>query len=365
MRASNHWLLVNLPASLILSLGLATLATLASARGAPPPHVLPVLLSPTQTTMAAMNKANAAVVGIRVKAVEDASSALTLGMERTGSGVVIEPDGLILTIGYLLVEAEQIEIVTQDNKILPATAVAYDVATGFGLVKPLLPLHGVTPVKLGSIQDLKPGEPLIAATGATTDGQDGDVSTTRLISTRAFTGNWEYHIDTALFTSPPVSAGSGNHSGAPLFNLKGEVVGIGSLLVMDASGENRRLPGNMFVPVDLLKPVLSEMKQSGRSRQSYRPWLGLTSTDQSGEVQIVRISANSPAENAGLQVGEVVLAVDGKDVTTLESFYKMLWVHTNPDEPVSLTLRSEDDEVKVVVLTPEDRMSTLKKPAGI
>lgn len=361
MRATNLWLLVNLPASLILSLGLVTLAP---ARSASPGRGLPVPLSPTQSTMAAMNKANAAVVGIRVKAVEDASSAQTLGLNRTGSGVVIEPDGLILTIGYLLVEAQQIEIITQDNKILPATAVAYDVATGFGLVKPLLPLHGVAPVKLGSLQDLKPGEPLIAATGATTDGQDGDVSTTRLISTRAFTGNWEYHIDTALFTSPPVSAGSGNHSGAPLFNLKGEVIGIGSLLVMDASGENRRLPGNMFVPVDLLKPVLSEMKQSGRSRQSYRPWLGLTSTDQSGEVQIVRISANSPAENAGLQVGEVVLAVDGKDVSTLESFYKMLWAHTSPDEPVSLTLRS-DDKVKVVVLTPEDRMLTLKKPAGI
>ena len=361
MRAPQLWFFIHLPASLIMSLGLVTLAP---ARGPHPSQASHASLSSTQTTLAAMNKATAAVVGIRVRAVEDASSVQTLGLTRTGSGVVIEPDGLILTIGYLMVEAQQIEIVTQDNKILPATAVAYDLATGFGLLKPLLPLRGVVPVKLGSLQDLTPGEPLMAATGATTDGQDADVSTTQLISKRAFTGNWEYHIDTALFTSPPVSAGSGNHSGAPLFNHKGEVVGIGSLLVMDASGENRRLPGNMFVPVDLLKPVLSEMKQSGRTRQSYRPWLGLTSTDQSGEVQIVRVSANSPAENAGLKVGEIVLAVDGTDVSTLESFYKMLWGHASPNEPVSLTVRSEND-VKVVVLMPEDRMLTLKKPAGI
>jgi serine protease Do len=313
--------------------------------------------------VAAINKAKAAVVGVRVKAVEEARSAQTLGDERSGSGVVIGPDGLILTIGYLMLEAEQIEITTQDGRTLPATAVAYDVATGFGLLRPLLPLPGLVPVALGSMQGLKPGEPLLAATGASASS-GGGVSLTELVSTRAFSGTWEYHIESALFTSPPVSSGRGNHSGAPLFNHRGELLGIGSLLVMDASGENRRQPGNMFVPVDLLKPILQEMQQSGSTRQSHRPWLGLTSTDKGGKIQIVRVSTDSPADSAGLQPGEVVLAVDGDPVSTLEGFYKKLWARGAPDAPISLTvLRGGESET--VVLQPQDRMLTLKKPAGI
>jgi serine protease Do len=346
------------PLALTLTIALTALMPAAAAQDAP---------YNVQTIMSAMKKANAAVVGIRATAVEGALSADSLGLTRRGSGVVIGPDGLVLTIGYLILEAQQIEIVTQDNRVLPAVMVGYDVATGFGLVRPLLPLlplGGVTPVTLGSVRDLKAGVPLLAATGANANGEDGGVSVTQLVSTRAFSGTWEYHIDTALFTSPPVSSGRGNHSGAPLFNHKGELVGIGSLLVMDASGENRRQPGNMFVPVDLLKPILLEMQQSGSSRQSHRPWLGLTSSDKGGRIQIVRVSINSPAEIAGLQPGEVVLAVDGSDVTTLEGFYKKLWARTSPDEPVRLTVL-RDGEAETVVLKPQDRLLMLKKPSGI
>ena len=314
--------------------------------------------------MEAMTTAQAAVVGVKVTAVEGARSAETLGLRRTGSGVVIGPDGLVLTIGYLMLEAQQIEIITQDNKAVPATAVAYDLATGFGLLRPLLPLRGVAPVPLGTAQDLQPGQPLMAATGAMSGGFESDVSFTQLVSKRAFSGTWEYHLDTALFTSPPLSAGRGNHSGAPLFNPQGELVGIGSLLVADATGENRRMPGNMFVPIDLLKPILAEMRQSGSSSQSNRPWLGLTSSDQGGRVQIMRVSADSPADDAGLEPGAVVLAVDGSDVTTLESFYKKLWARAAPDEPVRLTIR-RDDDVMTIELKPRSRMLMLKKPAGI
>ncbi len=354
MRASSLWLSVALSISLTpLSIPAASHAATAA-----PPSV--------QSIMETMNKANAAVVGIRVTAVEGSRSAENLGMKRTGSGVVIGADGLVLTIGYLMLEAEHIEIVTQDNRILPATAVAYDIATGFGLVRPLLPLRGVAPVTLGSVRDLKPGEPLMAATGSSggTNGDDGGVSMTQLVNTRAFSGTWEYHLDTAIFTSPPVASSRGNHSGAPLFNHRGELVGVGSLLVMDAAGENRRNPGNMFVPVDLLKPILAEMRQSGSSSQSRRPWLGLTSSDRDGKIQIVRVSADSPAETAGLMPGVVVLAVDGDQVTTLESFYKKVWARTAPNEPVKLTIM-QGSEVRTIVLTPQDRMLTLKKPAGI
>ena len=313
-----------------------------------------------QTAMAAFAKANAAVVGVRVGVADDARSAETLGKERVGSGVVIGPDGLILTIGYLMLEAQSIQIVTQDNKTLPAQAVAYDLATGFGLIKPIIPLRGIEPVTLGSLKDLQTGEAMMAATGAQGEGTDGDVSMTQLVSKRAFSGYWEYHIDAAVFTSPPIE----NHSGAPLFNQRGELIGIGSLFVGDAMGGNRRLPGNMFVPVDLLKPILSEMQQTGSTKTSRRPWVGLSSTEQGGRVQIVRVNKESPAQLAGLEAGDLVLAVDGAKVATLEEFYKKLWDRARPDAEISLTVLQGAD-IKTIVLKPVDRMSTLRKPTGI
>ena len=312
----------------------------------------------------ALSRASAAVVGVRVTAAEDARSIATLGKERAGSGVMIGPDGLILTIGYLMLEAQDIRIVTQDNKTLPAVAVGYDLATGFGLIRPLLPLRDVAPVELGSQDSVQAGEALMAAIGSTDTNIEADVSMTRLVSKRAFSGSWEYHIDSALFTSPPVMAGNGNHSGAALFNQKGQLLGIGSLLVMDAMGQNRRLPGNMFVPVDLLKPILTEMQQSGTSRLSMRPWLGLTSSDASGRVQVLRVSDDSPAQQAGLKGGDVVLAVDGNKVSSLEAFYKKLWDRASPQEPVSLTVLQGAD-VNTVVVQPQNRMANLRKATGI
>jgi serine protease Do len=319
--------------------------------------------SSAQSIMDAMTKANAAVVGVKVTAVTGARSAQTLGLNRSGSGVVIGSDGLILTIGYLMLEAQQIEIITQEGKTLPAIAVAYDLATGFGLIKPPLPLRGVAPVALGSQQDLTTGEPLMAATGAS-DNDDGGVSMTQLVSQRAFSGTWEYHLDNALFTSPPVSSGRGNHSGAPLFNRKGELMGIGSLFVVDALGQNTRNPGNMFVPIDLLKPILADMQRLGSSKLSNRAWLGVTSSDQGGRVQVMRVAEGSPADEAGLKPGTVVQAIDGLEVTTLEAFYKKLWARDKPEQPVKLTIR-EGDQVKTIAITPQNRMLSLKKPAGI
>ncbi len=313
----------------------------------------------SQETIDALTRANQAVVGVRTTASEGARSAQTLGQRRTGSGVVIGPDGLVLTIGYLLLEAETIQIVTQDKKTVPARAVAYDVATGFGLVRSLVPLRAITPVPLGNAKASKTGDALMASTGAQPAGE-ADVNMTQLVSQRSFSGYWEYHIDNALFTSPPVE----NHSGAPLFNQRGELLGIGSLFVLDSMGVNQRLPGNMFVPVDLLKPIMAELTATGSSKLSKRPWLGLTSSEQGGRIQIVRVNQESPAQTAGLQPGDVVLAVDDTKVATLEAFYKKLWDRAAPDTEVKLTVM-QGNELKTMVLKPVDRMNTLRKAAGI
>lgn len=310
----------------------------------------------SQAVIDALTRANAAVVALRVTAADGARSADTLGRRRQGSGVLIGPDGLILTIGYLMLEADSIQIVTHDNRTVPATAVAYDIATGFGLVRPLFPLRGISPVPLGSQQELREGEPLMVVMG----GSDGGVGITQLVSKRAFSGYWEYHIDAALFTSPPVP----NHSGAPLFNQRGELLGIGSLFVADARGAAPRVPGNMFVPVDLLKPILDEMQKTGSTRQSRRPWLGLTSSEQAGRVQVVRVARDSPAQAGGVEPGDVIVAVDGAPVSTLEEFYKRVWSHARPDDEIRLTVLQGSD-TRELTLKGVDRMSTLMKPAGI
>jgi serine protease Do len=352
---SPHWFRV------VLSLGLTAVLCQGAALAANPPASSGAATastppnSTTQAAIEALTKANAAVVGVNVKAAEGARSAETLGAQRSGSGVVIGVNGLILTIGYLMLEADQVSITTQDNKVLPARAVAYDLATGFGLLQPLLPLR-VAPVKLGSYGDIQEAEPLMASTG----GGDGDVAMTQLVSKRKFSGYWEYHIEQAIFTSPPIN----NHSGAPLFNRKGELLGIGSLFVMDATGQNVRLPGNMFVPVDLLKPILSELQETGSTAASKRPWLGVTSAEQAGRVQIVRVNKESPAQAAGIRPGDFVLAVDGATVASLEAFYKAVWNRAAPEAEVKLTvLRGAD--VKTITLKPVDRQSTMRRPSGI
>jgi serine protease Do len=312
--------------------------------------------SQLERSVQALSRANAAVVGVDVVAVDDAPSAESLGRERSGSGVVIGPDGLVLTIGYLLLEADTIQVTTQDNRTLPARLVAYDQATGFGLVQPLFPLRGVAPVPLGSIARLQPGDPLMVITG----GDDAAVALTRVVGLRPFSGSWEYFIESALFTSPPVD----NHSGSAVFNQRGELLGIGSLYVGDATGEGADLPGNMFVPVDLLKPILKELQRTGTSKPSRRPWLGVNSTDSGGRVQVRRVSPDGPAEAAGLDAGDVVLAVDGARVGTLEEFYKKVWTRATPESEVTLTVLRGTD-VRIIKVRPVDRMTTFAKPAGI
>jgi len=304
----------------------------------------------------ALSRASDAVVGLRVRAVDDARSAATLGRERLGSGVLIGADGLVLTIGYLVLEAEEAELLTDDGRRIPARVVAYDLATGFGLVQALAPLR-LEPVPLGRSGSVGAQEPLMVASG----GDDGAVSIARLVSRRAFSGFWEYHIEGALFTAPARR----DHSGAGLFNGRGELIGIGSLFVADASGsEGPRTPGNMFVPVDLLAPILPELRQRGSSSASTRAWLGINGVEQGGQVRIVRVNEDSPADVAGLEVGDRILAIDGQAVAGLGELWKRLWAGGAPERAVQLEIE-RDGKRETLTVQSVDRAKTLRRPQGI
>jgi serine protease Do len=305
---------------------------------------------------AVLRRANATVVGVRATAVEDARSVQTLGPVRRGSGVVIADDGLVLTIGYLILEAEHVEILQQGDRVVPARVIAYDVASGFGLLQPLAPLK-LPVAPLGRSADVSTDEPLMIASG----GDDGDVSIAQLISRRAFSGNWEYHIEGALFTAPARV----DHSGAALFNIRGELLGIGSLLVADATGKGEsRNPGNMFVPIDLLPPILPELRERGASQASRRAWLGINCIERDGDVRIVRINEDSPAESAGLRVGDRIVGIDGTPVAALETLWKTLWRGDAAEREITLDIR-RGATAQMMKVQAVDRATTLRRAQGI
>jgi len=256
-----------------------------------------------------------AVVAVSAKAVPGARSAATLGPQRRGAGALIG-EGYVLTIGYLVIEAEAIEVTGADGKVVPATLAGYDHASGFGLLKLAAPLAG-KPLRLGDSAALAEREPALVATTSQREG----VSLVQVISRRPFTGNWEYQVDSAIFTYPAVDA----WSGAPLIGAQGELLGIGSLIVPDAGGEGTQSPGNMFVPVELLKPILSDLMKQGRRNGPPRPWLGINADEVRGRLFVSRVSPEGPAERAGLRKDDIVLAVAGEEVTTLADFYRRVW----------------------------------------
>jgi S1-C subfamily serine protease len=304
-----------------------------------------------------LQRASDAVVGLTAKAVEDARSSATLGAQRQGSGVVISADGLVLTIGYLILEAEDVEIATDDGRQLPARVVAYDLATGFGLVQALVPMK-LEPVPLGDAAGLNEQSPMVVVSG----GQTGAVSMARLVSRRPFSGNWEYHIDSAIFTAPARR----DHSGAGLFNDRGELIGIGSLWVADALGMPGvpRLQGNMFVPVDLLKPVLQDMRARGVGPDSQRAWLGLQAGETAAGLRVLRVNEDSPADVAGLEAGDTIVTIDGLEVRTLEALWKRLWSGGPPERDVQLQVLRQGRPLAFTVHS-VDRMKALKRPKGV
>jgi serine protease Do len=303
-----------------------------------------------------LSRASAAVVGLRAVAVDEARSASTLGRVRQGSGVVIAGGDLVLTIGYLVLEAEQVQLITDDDREVPARVIGYDVATGFGLVQALAPLR-IEPAPFGVASALSADEPLMIVSG----GGDGVVSIAQLVSRRPFAGYWEYHVDAALFTAPARA----DHSGAGLFNGRGELVGIGSLLVKDAQGPGAaQQNGNMFVPIDLLQQILPELRSRGSSQLSRRAWMGVNCVEAEGTVRVVRVNDNSPAEVAGLEPGDRIVRIDGTEVKALEVLWKTLWAGGAPEREVTLDIVRKG-QAQTLKLQSVDRMKTLKSAQGI
>jgi S1-C subfamily serine protease len=255
---------------------------------------------------------------VRMKAFinPDGRTVENLGREREGSGIVIDDDGLVLTIGYLMVEAHAAELVTNTGRTVPANIVGYDHETGFGLIKAIEPLR-IKPLQFGKSADVRQGDPVLVASF----GGTAMVAPAYVVAKREFAGNWEYLLDEAIFTAPPHPA----WSGAALISREGKLVGVGSLIVGDAAGGGDGKPGNMFVPIDRLPPILGDLIAHGRPAGMPRPWLGVTTSEAHGRLLVGRVTPGGPAEKAGLQRGDVILGVAGEPATTMADFYRKIW----------------------------------------
>ena len=291
-----------------------------------------------------------AVVGIRTKVPETARTVAMLGTERTGSGVIIDAEGLVLTIGYLILEASEVEIITADDRTVPAQVLAYDHNTGFGLVRALAPL-GLKPMKLGRSSSLKRMDKVLVSSF----GGRGSTQAAVLVSRRDFAGWWEYLLEDALFTSPPHP----KYGGAALIGSEGELLGIGSLMVGDAGEDSTNVPGNMFVPIDELGPVMGALLTEGRSRDHARPWLGLYTQEALGRLIVSRVAEDGPAEKAGLKEGDLIVGVNGKPVVTMAGFYRQIWSHGSPGVTVKLDVL-KNTSVEQIEIESGDRYDWLR-----
>ena len=297
-----------------------------------------------------LERALSSVVGLHSIIPPDAFTADTLGVERAGNGVLIG-DGLVLTIGYLITEAETVWLHQGDGHVVQGHALGLDQETGFGLVQALgrvdLPVLG-----LGTSQAAQTGERVVVGgAGGRTRSLAG-----RVAAKQEFAGYWEYVLDEAIFTYPAHP----NWGGTALISAKGELIGIGSLqLEREREGKSEHL--NMTVPIDLLHPILDDLRKFGRVNRPVRPWLGLYSTEIEDKVVIVGIAPKGPAARAELKTGDVVLAVAGENVSTLAAFYKKVWALGHAGVEVPLTLYREGVTFDVQVNS-SDRAKFLKAP---
>jgi S1-C subfamily serine protease len=301
-----------------------------------------------------LDRALMAVIGVHTKIPEDAFTADTLGTERMGHGVLIRDRGVVLTIGYLVTEAQEVWLSPAEGPPVQGHVLAYDQETGFGLVQALARLE-LPALALGRSNDTRVGDPVVVG-GA--GGRKRSVAA-RIVAKQEFAGYWEYVLDEALFTTPAHP----NWGGTALIGSAGELLGIGSLQMQQAP--ERGKPGgdlNMIVPIDLLKPILDDMLKSGRANRPQRPWLGLYATEIEDKIVVVGLAKGGPSQKAGINTGDVVLSVGGAEVSDLATLYRRIWSHGAAGVEVPLTIYREGRTFEQKVVS-SDRNRFFKAPS--
>ncbi len=300
-----------------------------------------------------LDRALSSVVGLHSIIPPDAFTADTLGVERAGNGVLIG-DGLVLTVGYLITEAETIWLHLSDGNVVQGHALGFDSETGFGLVQVLGRLD-LPVLPLGSSDTTVVGERVVVGgAGGRTRSLAG-----RIAAKQEFSGYWEYLLEEAIFTFPAHP----NWGGTALISSQGELLGIGSLQIerVREGGKGKPENLNMTIPIDLLKPILDDLTKFGRVNKPVRPWLGVYCTEIEDRIVTVGIAPKGPAARAEIKTGDMIVAVGGKNVSTLAGLYRRVWALGEAGVEVPLTLHRDGVTFDVRVNS-SDRAKFLKGP---
>lgn len=289
------------------------------------------------------------IVAVRASIPDDAFTAATLGTRREGSGVVIRDNGLVLTIGYLITEAEDVWLTTQSGRVVPAHALAYDQETGFGLVQALDRLD-LPAMEFGTASQAEIGDPVVLADGI------GQVVRASIVAKQEFAGYWEYLLDEAIFTAPAHPF----WGGAALIGADGKLLGIGSLHLQMGRGEEIS-EVNMIVPIDLLPPILNDLLARGGVDKPPRPWLGAFSAESNGEVVVMSVAEGGPAARAGMRPGDIISDVRDGEIDGLADFYRKVWASGPAGSEVPIRVVRNGRETWLRVKS-ADRGSFLRKP---
>jgi S1-C subfamily serine protease len=300
-----------------------------------------------------LEHALAAVVGLRAIIPSDAYTAETLGTERAGNGVLIQGNGLVLTIGYLITEAETIWLNLSDGRSVPGHVLGYDQETGFGLVQALAKLD-MPALDIGQSAAASIGERVVVG-GA--GGRKRSVAA-RIVAKQEFAGYWEYVLDEAIFTAPAHP----NWGGTALIGPAGDLIGIGSLQLQHSVERGQAQNINMIVPIDLLNPILDDLMKFGRRNMPPRPWLGVYATEVENRLVVVGLAEKGPAKRADLRTGDIVLSVAGKDVRDLAGFFRRVWAQGQAGVDVPMTIYRDGETMQLSVKSGE-RNRFLKGPS--
>ncbi len=299
---------------------------------------IPSELQPRQKNLSFdLDRALAGVVSVKAIAPADAFTAKSLGTERLGHGVVIRQSGLVLTVGYLIIEAQEVWLRTIDGRVVPGQALAYDQETGFGLVQAMSSLD-LPVLPLGVSGEVAPGDSLIIA------GSGGRESTLSAycVGRQQFAGYWEYWISDAIMSAPAHPF----WGGAAAIDELGRLVGIASLQVETGDGKQSQSL-NMVIPIDLLPPVLDDLVKLGRPNKPPRPWLGVYATEIGERIVIAGVADDGPAEKAGVEVGDIVLSVAGEKPTSLGEVWRRVWAQGPAGVEIPLMLERQDRVLEI------------------
>ena len=266
---------------------------------------------------------------------ENARTAKSLGTVRQGSGVIID-NQTILTIGYIVLEAKKITIGLRNGKKIPGRLYGYDHTSGFGIISPIINTE-LKSLKLGDSNKIGLDEPLYILPSPF----KGSGSVAKMVSRRPFAGWWEYYLDKPIYTLPT----NQSWAGSPLINSNGEILGIGSLFIADAATPGIMTPGNMFVPINLLKPILKDLKKYGRRKSNIKPYIGLSSNEYNGQVIVKRVSRDGPSYIAGIKANDIITSVNGNLVKNLKKFYEAVWATGNSGVSIKIGIQRNGKQI--------------------